>query len=257
MKKVKSGGGWPAVFYTLRKAREAGGLWKLWKAMRSRNACKTCALGMGGQRGGMVNERGQFPEVCKKSMQAMVADMQGAIKAEFWQRYSPDHLKSLSPRELESCGRLVQPVLHTAASGRYTPISWDQAFDRISAKLAATPADETFWYFSGRSSNEAGLPAATLRSVVRHEQREQLQLLLPPGKWRGSDERHWQWYGHHCARRPRQVRSGVRHWRQPRVKPSATDANADGSTSPRRQGDCRQSDSRDRHGELQCAKRRA
>ena len=77
MKKVSSGGGWPAIWYTLRKAREVGGFWKLWKAMRSKNACKTCALGMGGQRGGMVNELGHFPEVCKKSLQAMAADMQG------------------------------------------------------------------------------------------------------------------------------------------------------------------------------------
>ncbi|MCI0333215.1 MAG: FdhF/YdeP family oxidoreductase [Planctomycetes bacterium] len=156
MKKYKSGGGWPAVFYTWRKAREAGGLLKLWRAMRSKNACKTCALGMGGQRGGMVNELGHFPEVCKKSLQAMVADMQGAIRSDFWQRYSPRELQRLSPRELEACGRLVEPVLYTRESGRYTPISWDEALERIVAKLCATPADETFWYFSGRSSNEAG-----------------------------------------------------------------------------------------------------
>ena len=52
----------------------------MWKALRSRNACKTCALGMGGQRGGMVDEAGRFPEVCKKSVQAMAADLQGAIR---------------------------------------------------------------------------------------------------------------------------------------------------------------------------------
>ena len=80
MRKIKAGGGWPAVFYTLRKGREVGGLWKLWKAMRTKNACKTCALGMGGQAGGMVNEQGHFPEVCKKSLQAMAADMQGGIR---------------------------------------------------------------------------------------------------------------------------------------------------------------------------------
>src|SRR5687767_14419958 len=78
MKRLDSGGGWPAIFYTFRKARESGGLWRFWRAMRSKNACKTCALGMGGQQGGMVNERGHFPEVCKKSLQAMAADMQGA-----------------------------------------------------------------------------------------------------------------------------------------------------------------------------------
>ena len=156
MKRLKSGGGWPAVWYTWRKTREAGGLLKLWRAMRSKNACKTCALGMGGQRGGMVNELGHFPEVCKKSLQAMVADMQGAIRSDFWQRYSPGELQQFSPRELEACGRLVEPVLDTRDSGRYTPITWDEALDRIVTKLRVTPADETFWYFSGRSSNEAG-----------------------------------------------------------------------------------------------------
>src|SRR6185295_10866167 len=131
MRDIDKGGGWPAVLYTWRKARQVGGLFKLWKAMRSKNACKTCALGMGGQRGGMVNELGHFPEVCKKSLQAMVADMQGAIRSDFWQQYSVRDLQQLSPRELEHCGRLVEPV-------------------------RSTPPDETFWYFSGRSSNEAG-----------------------------------------------------------------------------------------------------
>jgi hypothetical protein len=79
--KVGSGGGFRAIWYTLKKGREAGGVWKLFKAMRSRNSCKTCAVGMGGQKGGMVNELGHSFEVCKKSMQAMVADMQpGSIR---------------------------------------------------------------------------------------------------------------------------------------------------------------------------------
>src|SRR4051812_16764855 len=156
MKKLRAGGGWPAVWYTWKKAREAGGVLKLWRAMRSKNACKTCALGMGGQRGGMVNELGHFPEVCKKSLQAMVADMQGAIRGDFWQKYSVRDLQHLSPRELEHCGRLVKPVRYTPESGRYTPITWKEALERIAAKLRATPPDETFWYFSGRSSNEAG-----------------------------------------------------------------------------------------------------
>ena len=50
----------------------------------------------------------------------------------------------------------MQPVLYTRETGRYTPISWDDALGRIVDKLRATTPDETFWYFSGRSSNEAG-----------------------------------------------------------------------------------------------------
>ena len=156
MKKLRSGGGWPAIWYTLRKGREAGGLLKLWRAMRSNNACKTCALGMGGQRGGMVNEAGHFPEVCKKSLQAMVADMQGAIGPDFWGRYGIAELQTLSPRELESCGRLTQPVLYTPELRRYQPIGWEAALQRIADKLRSVHPEETFWYFSGRSSNEAG-----------------------------------------------------------------------------------------------------
>ncbi|MCA9206960.1 MAG: molybdopterin-dependent oxidoreductase, partial [Planctomycetales bacterium] len=152
----KSAGGWHAIRYTLRKAREVGGIWKLYRAMRTKNACKTCALGMGGQRGGMVNEAGHFPEVCKKSLQAMASDMQGAIKPEFWQTYNVAQLSRFSPREMETCGRLTQPVLYERGHDYYRPISWDEALRRIADKLKATAADETFWYFSGRSSNEAG-----------------------------------------------------------------------------------------------------
>ncbi|MGE0609067.1 MAG: molybdopterin-dependent oxidoreductase [Pirellulales bacterium] len=155
MRKLKSGGGFPAIFYTWRKGREVGGLWKLWKAMRSKNACKTCALGMGGQAGGMVNEAGHFPEVCKKSLQAMAADMQGGIKGDFWTTYQISQLQAFSPRELESCGRITTPVVLRRGETNYRPISWDDALRRIAEKLKATPPDESFWYFSGRSSNEA------------------------------------------------------------------------------------------------------
>ena len=68
-------GGWASIAYTFKKAREAGGILPMWRAMRSKNACNTCAVGMGGQAGGMVNETGHFPEFCKKSIQAMAADM--------------------------------------------------------------------------------------------------------------------------------------------------------------------------------------
>ena len=156
MGRVKTGGGWRAVLYTFKKARQAGGLWALWKAMRSKNACKTCAVGMGGQSGGMVNEAGHFPEVCKKSFQAMVADMQGAVKPTFFETYSVPQLRAFTPHQLEHSGRLVQPVVLEKGSQHYRPVEWADAMERIARKLRATQPDATFWYFSGRSSNEAG-----------------------------------------------------------------------------------------------------
>ncbi len=159
MKRLSAGGGWQAVRYTFKKAMENGGvlsMWNFYRALRSRNACKTCALGMGGQHGGMVNEHGSFPEVCKKSIQAMAADMQPAITADFWSKYSIAQMRGWSPRQLETSGRLIQPILFEAGATHYRTITWNEAFDRIAAQLKALMADQTFWYFSGRSSNEAG-----------------------------------------------------------------------------------------------------
>jgi molybdopterin-dependent oxidoreductase alpha subunit len=155
MKQKRSGGGWAAVWYTFRMARRVG--WRqLWKAMRSKNACKTCALGMGGQRGGMRNEAGHWPEVCKKSLQAMVADMQAGLKPEFFARFSIDQLRTLTPRELEWCGRLTQPVYAGPDDSHYRVVGWDEALGRVADQLKSVKPDQHFFYASGRSSNEAG-----------------------------------------------------------------------------------------------------
>jgi molybdopterin-dependent oxidoreductase alpha subunit len=128
----------------------------LWRAMRSKNACKTCALGMGGQMGGMVNEGGHFPEVCKKSLQAMASDMQDRITPEFFAKYSIAELRTLSPREMEFCGRLVDPVYAGPGETHYRVISWDEALERLANKLKQSGPAHSFFYASGRSSNEAG-----------------------------------------------------------------------------------------------------
>ncbi len=153
---MKAQGGFRSILYVLRKSRNAGGLFAMWKAMRSPNACKTCGLGMGGQRGGMVNETGKFPEFCKKSVQAMAADMQGAITPEFFERYSIAELSAFSPRELESCGRLVFPIFAGPLDTHYKPISWDDALGRTSNSIKKIEPNRSFYYLSGRSSIEAG-----------------------------------------------------------------------------------------------------
>ena len=103
MSKVTTGGGFASIGYTIQKAFEAdGGPMEFWRRMKSRNACKTCAYGMGGQRGGMTNEAGHFPEFCKKSVQAMAADMQPPIARDFFSRYPVSQLANFTPRQLVS-----------------------------------------------------------------------------------------------------------------------------------------------------------
>jgi len=161
---VRSGGGFRAIAYVLRKGREAGGLLSLYRRLRSRNTCKTCALGMGGQRGGMVNEAGIFPEVCKKSVQAQAGDMAGSISEEFFAGNSFDHLSQLTSAQLERLGRLAFPIVAAPGDNHYRRIAWEEAMQRSAEALKAAPPTETFFYSSGRSSNEA---AFLLQLVAR------------------------------------------------------------------------------------------
>jgi len=152
---VRAGGGLPAIWYVMKKGRESGSYLKLYKRLRSRNACKTCALGMGGQRGGMVNERGHFPEVCKKSVQAQAADMGKFITEAFFRSTPIDALARMTPAQLERLGRLTFPVVAREGDTHFRRVTWNEALDLVGDAIRSANPDETFWYSSGRSSNEA------------------------------------------------------------------------------------------------------
>ncbi|MBT0569198.1 FdhF/YdeP family oxidoreductase [Curvibacter sp. CHRR-16] len=57
---------------------------------------------------------------------------------------------------LENLGRITHPLVYDAATDRYTPIAWDEAFALIAHELNALDSpDEAVFYTSGRTSNEA------------------------------------------------------------------------------------------------------
>ena len=153
--KEKNIGGIRSIIYTMKIGRKIGFI-NMIKTLISKNTCKTCALGMGGQYGGMINEQGHWPEICKKSVQAMAADMQKPITEDFFKKYSIRELKNFSSYQLEKSGRLNFPLFLDSKSNHYSKISWEKAFKYLEKKLRKTNPNRSFFYFSGRSSNEAG-----------------------------------------------------------------------------------------------------
>lgn len=148
------GGGLKKVLYTLSTVRKIGPL-KASKALSAHNTCKACGLGMGGQLGGMTNEQGDFPSVCNKSVQAQSSDIQPAIPHEIFD-HSLDELRELSSRELDRLGRLNTPLWKPAGGTKYKTISWDEAYEKATDACRSTKPERSFFYSSGRSSNEAG-----------------------------------------------------------------------------------------------------
>ncbi len=155
VKRPSSGGGWKAIAYSLKLAQRVG-WWNMWKAMRSRNTCKTCAVGMGGQLGGMVNEGGHFPEVCKKSFQAMASDLQGAIQKNAIESMTLQQLRAMTSRQLEMSGRIAEPLWLPRNANSYRTTSWDHALSVIAERMQLAGPEKSFFYASGRASNEAG-----------------------------------------------------------------------------------------------------
>src|SRR5262245_15510905 len=96
------GGGTKKVLYTLATVGRIG-VGKAAKALTSKNACKACAYGMGGQKGGMTNELGEFPSVCNKSVQAQSTDIQPAIPHAIFEHTIED-LAELTGKEMEQLG---------------------------------------------------------------------------------------------------------------------------------------------------------
>ncbi|MFK7978050.1 MAG: FdhF/YdeP family oxidoreductase [Halioglobus sp.] len=148
------GGGPKKVLYTLSTLRQIG-LGKSAKALTSKNTCKACGLGMGGQHGGMTNELDEFPSVCNKSIQAQSTDIQPAIPHALFD-HSIHDFQALSGKEIEHLGRLDTPLLKRDGETRFQPLRWEEALDYAGERFKNAAAERSFFYASGRSSNEAG-----------------------------------------------------------------------------------------------------
>ncbi len=148
------GGGASKVLYTLRTAQRIG-LKNTATALKTKNTCKACGLGMGGQRGGMTNELGEFPAICNKSVQAQSTDIQPPIPEAIFQ-HPVAELRELNGHQLEHLGRLNFPLYKAAGDPRYRRIGWGAAMDLAGQRFRETSPDRSFFYSSGRSSNEAG-----------------------------------------------------------------------------------------------------
>ena len=151
---ARAGGGTKKILYTLATVQKIG-VAKAAKALTAKNTCKACALGMGGQRGGMTNELDEFPSVCNKSVQAQSTDIQDQIPVEVFDHPIRD-FEDLSAKETERLGRLGFPIFKRAGEDRYRPLSWDEAMEIAAARFSDTDPARSFFYSSGRSSNEAG-----------------------------------------------------------------------------------------------------
>lgn len=96
-------------------------------------------------------------DICENGAKAIaweVTDKQ--VNASFFAENTVQSLLTWGDHELEAAGRLTQPLKYDAVSDCYKPLSWQQAFDEIGARLQSySDPNQVEFYTSGRTSNEA------------------------------------------------------------------------------------------------------
>ncbi|WP_296002011.1 FdhF/YdeP family oxidoreductase [Rugamonas sp.] len=96
-------------------------------------------------------------EFCENGVKAVAAEATSKrARPELFAQHTVTALMAQSDYELEQHGRLTDPMVYDAASDKYLPIAWDEAFALIARHLhALADPNEAAFYTSGRTSNEA------------------------------------------------------------------------------------------------------
>ncbi|TXN75456.1 FdhF/YdeP family oxidoreductase [Methylobacterium sp. WL18] len=96
-------------------------------------------------------------EFCENGAKAMAWEATAKrCTPDFFAAHTVSELETWSDYELEMVGRITHPMRYEAASDRYVPVAWDEAFARIGTILReGMEPDQAEFYTSGRASNEA------------------------------------------------------------------------------------------------------
>jgi molybdopterin-dependent oxidoreductase alpha subunit len=95
-------------------------------------------------------------EFCENGAKATAWDLTSErLEPSFFAQHTVSELEGWSDHQLEQGGRLTEPMKWDAATDRYLPLPWSQAFAEIGAALRGMEPDEAVFYASGRGSNEA------------------------------------------------------------------------------------------------------
>ena len=153
---MNSGGGWAAILYTLRMANRVGWL-PLWHAMRARTPARPARSAWAARRRHAQRRRPLARRSARSRFRPWSPTCRRASRPSSSRATRSPQLRTLSPRELEWCGRLVDPALRRARTIRTIASSPGTTRSTASPRSSsASGPTRSFFYASGRSSNEAG-----------------------------------------------------------------------------------------------------
>jgi formate dehydrogenase major subunit len=147
-------GGWGAAAATAKVLMEQSVITKGSRALLAMNQpggfkCPSCAF--------PDAECKKTLEFCENGAKALAFEAtKRRVTREFFAQHTVTELMAQSDYWLEMQGRLTEPMRYDAATDKYVPVSWDDAFALIGKHLRALESPhQAEFYTSGRTPNEA------------------------------------------------------------------------------------------------------
>ena len=145
-------GGWGSVKSLVRHSIQQGAVSSSVGLLRDHNKvggymCTSCAWAK--------PATPHMAEFCENGAKATFWDVTSRrTTPEFFAAHPVSDLLGWSDHDLENEGRLTHPMRYDPATDRYVPVSWDEAFADIGAKLQFFEPKSVVFYASGRASLE-------------------------------------------------------------------------------------------------------
>ncbi|KJQ54233.1 FdhF/YdeP family oxidoreductase [Microbacterium sp. SA39] len=146
--------GVPAVLHALKIANEQMGVGRSVQTLALVNQkdgfdCPGCAW--------PEEDKRHIAEFCENGAKAVAEEATlRTVGPAFFAQHPIDELRSHDDWWLGQQGRLTHPMILDEGATHYRPISWDDALQTVADEIAAVDdPDETVFYTSGRTSNEA------------------------------------------------------------------------------------------------------
>lgn len=108
-------------------------------------------------------------EFCENGAKATIWDLTSKrCTPEFFAEHTVSELRSWRDHDLELVGRLTAPLRYEAASDRYVPVGWEEAFTAIGASLKGLEPSSVTCYASGKAALEASYLYALFARMHGH-----------------------------------------------------------------------------------------
>lgn len=150
---TSAAGGWGSARSVMRVLWQQRALTKGSAALFLQNkpegfACVSCAWGKPADPHAL--------EFCENGAKATAWELTShRTGPDFFDAHSLSGLRGWSDYDLERHGRLTHPLRYDAATDRYRPTSWEEAYRDIGAQLRTMEPESVVFYASGRASLEA------------------------------------------------------------------------------------------------------